>query len=386
TFDIDSIMVMPTSLKVANHGIEFNISPQYIHNIQNDLHFKIHINQISGQKAVTVRLDKVPHFRLGIISGLVHLELFVFLPGLYDETRPSNFPTQQQLRRFFDHLLLPALARQTDSHYAQHIPSSYAHVQMNGQAPSAEGLISRKMSKETNFIYHLPSDYLGNVWDSIVDHIRDPGFHDFGNIVLFLCGKNLKIQFNKTTPLNCFSNFLHCLKHTLDLRYLDKETTWIDFGKKVVHPAMGIPNQPIGGNSHHAVKPHTLLWRDCCLRSYKARICNVIKLEKGGIQCAHCSWALTSESSNMMSVPTGRNAMHPAGLAYSQYYTWTKEIFDAGKIYPFMNDGIEAIALDPRLTKACQLAGRATVVNPKQMHHAYLASRDRTLQQRADST
>ncbi|KAF8534216.1 hypothetical protein BDD12DRAFT_809543 [Trichophaea hybrida] len=257
---------------------------------------------------------------------------------------------------------------------------------MNGQAPSAEGLKSRKMSKETNFIHHLPSEYLGNVWDYIMDHVGDPGFHDFGNIVLFLCGKNLKTRFKKATPLDCFSNFLHCLKHTLDLRYLEKETTWIDFGKEVVHPAMGIPNQPIEGNSHHADKPHTLLWRDCCLRSYKARIRNVIKLEKGGIQCAHYPWALTSESSNMTIVPTGRNAMRLAGLAYSQYYTSTKEIFDAGKIYPFMNDGIEAIAIDPRLTKAFQLAGGATVVNPEQVHRAYLASRDRTLQGLADST
>ncbi|KAF8534842.1 hypothetical protein BDD12DRAFT_858376, partial [Trichophaea hybrida] len=301
TFDIDSIMAMPTSLQVANHGIEINMSPQYIHNIQNDLHIKIHINQIPGQKPVTVRLDKVPHFRLGIIPGLVHLELFVFLPGLYDETRPSNFPTQQQLTRFFDHLLLPALASQTDSHYAQHIPSSYAHAKMMGQAASAEGLKSRNLSKETNFIHHLPSEYLGNVWDYIMDHVRDPSFHDFGNIVLFL-------------------------------------------------------------------------------------IRNVIKLEKGGIECVHYPWALTSESSNMTIVPTGRNAMSLAGLAYSQYYTSTKEIFDAGKIYPFMNDGIEAIAIDPRLTKAFQLAGGATVVNPEQVHRAYLASRDRTLQGLADST
>ncbi|KAF8532327.1 hypothetical protein BDD12DRAFT_810770 [Trichophaea hybrida] len=88
----------------------------------------------------------------------------------------------------------------------------------------------------------------------------------------------------------------------------------------------------------------------------------------------------------MTIVPTGRNAISLAGLAYSQYYTSTKEIFDAGKIYPFMNDGIEAIDIDPRLTKACQLAGRATVVNPEQVHCAYLASRDRTLQGLADST
>ncbi|KAF8525023.1 hypothetical protein BDD12DRAFT_870892 [Trichophaea hybrida] len=376
TFDIDSIMAMPTSLQVANHGIEFNMSPQYINNIRNDLHIKIHINQIPGRKPVTT----------GIIPGLVHLELFVFLPGLYDESRPSNFPTQEQLTRFFDHLLLPALASQTDSHYAQHLPSSYAHAKKNGQAASAEGLKCRKMSKEINFIHHLPSEYLGNVWNYIMDHVGDPGFHDFGNIILFLNGKNLKTRFKKATPLDCFSNFLHCLKYTLDLQYLEKETTWIDFGKEVVHPAMGIPEQPIKGHSDHADKPHTLLWRDCCLRSYEARIRKVIKMEKGGIQCVHYPWALTSESSNMTIVPTGRNTMSLAGLAYSQYYTSTKEIFDAGSIYPFMNDGIEAIAIDPRLTKAFQLAGRATVVNPEQVHGAYLASRDRALQGLADST
>ncbi|KAF8534805.1 hypothetical protein BDD12DRAFT_895038 [Trichophaea hybrida] len=206
------------------------------------------------------------------------------------------------------------------------------------------------MSKEINFIHHLPSEYLGNVWNYIMDHVGDPGFHDFGNIILFLNGKNLKTRFKKATPLDCFSNFLHCLKYTLDLQYLEKETTWIDFGKEVVHPAMGIPEQPIKGHSDHADKPHTLLWRDCCLRSYEARIRKVIKMEKGGIQCVHYPWALTSESSNMTIVPT------------------------------------EAIAIDPRLTKAFQLAGRATVVNPEQVHGAYLASRDRALQGLADST
>ncbi|KAF8534656.1 hypothetical protein BDD12DRAFT_859300 [Trichophaea hybrida] len=307
TFDIDS----------RQPWYRVNMSPQYINNIRNDLHIKIHINQIPGRKPVTVRLDKVPHFRLGIIPGLVHLELF------------------EQLTRFFDHLLLPALASQTDSHYAQHLPST-----------SAEGLKCRKMSKEINFIHHLPSEYLGNVWNYIMDH-------------------NLKTRFKKATPLDCFSNFLHCLKYTLDLQYLEKETTWIDFGKEV----------PIMGHSDHADKPHTLLWRDC-----------FIKMEKGGIQCVHYPWALTSESSNMTIVPTGRNTMSLAGLAYSQYYTSTKEIFDAGTIYPFMNDGIEAIAIDPRLTKAFQLAGGATVVNPEQVHGAYLASRDRALQGLADST
>ncbi|KAF8539860.1 hypothetical protein BDD12DRAFT_805000 [Trichophaea hybrida] len=259
TFHIDSIMAMPTSLQVANHGIEFNMSPQYIHNIRNDLHIKIHINQIPGRKPVTVTLDMVPHFRLGIIPGLVHLELFVFLPGLYDECRPSNFPTQEQLTRFFDHLLLPALASQTDSHYAQYLPSSYAHAKKNAQAASAEGFKCRKMLKEINFIHHLPSEYLGNVWNYIMDHVRDPGFHEFGNIILFLNGKNLDSRFKKATPLDSFSNFLHCLKYTLDLQYLEKETTWIDFGREVVHPAMGIPEQPIKEHSDHADKTHTLL-------------------------------------------------------------------------------------------------------------------------------
>ncbi|KAF8535275.1 hypothetical protein BDD12DRAFT_893466 [Trichophaea hybrida] len=369
-FDIESIMAMPTSLQVANDGIEINMSPQYIHNMQNDPHITIYINQIPGPKPVTVRLHKVPHFRLGIIPGLVHLELFVFLSGLYDETRPSNFPTQQQLTRFFYHLLLPALASQPDSHYAQHTLSSYAHAKMNRQAASAEGLKSRKMSKETNFIHHLPSEYLGNVWDHIMEHVGDPSLHDFGNIVLFLCGNNFKTRFKTAVPLNCFSNFHHCLKYTLDLRYLEKETIWIHFGKEV-YPC------------RQAIYPSLarLLFEIPHSQNRQS-----IKLEKGVIDCVHYPWALTSESNNMTIVPTGRNAMGLAGLAYSQYYTSTKDIFDADTIYPHMNDGIEAIAIDPCLTKAFQLAGGATEVNPKQVPCAFLASRDITLQGQADST
>jgi hypothetical protein len=50
-----------------------------------------------------------------------------------------------------------------------------------------------------------------------------------------------------------------------------------------------------------------------------------------------------------------------------------------------MHNGIQAITIDPYLTKAFQLAGGATVVNPKQVHGAYLAFGHRALRGLADS-
>ncbi|KAF8533796.1 hypothetical protein BDD12DRAFT_897767 [Trichophaea hybrida] len=102
-------------------------------------------------------------------------------------------------------------------------------------------------------------------------------------------------------------------------------------------------------------------------------------MEKGGIQCVHYPWAGTAESSNMTIVPTSRNTMSPAGLAYAQYYTSTEKTCDAGSIYPLMKDGMDAIAIGPHLTQAVKLAGRVTVVNPEQEHNAYLASCDSAL-------
>lgn len=39
------------------------------------------------------------------------------------------------------------------------------------------------------------------------------------------------------------------------------------------------------------------------------------------------------------------------GLLYSQFYISIKEVFVAGKVYPFTNMAIKTLALDPKLQK-----------------------------------
>jgi hypothetical protein len=50
---------------------------------------------------------------------------------------------------------------------------------------------------------------------------------------------------------------------------------------------------------------------------------------------------------NLTNVTFKRFRFRKGGLIYSQFYNSVKEIFDAVKCYPFQNDYIKKMALDP---------------------------------------
>lgn len=52
-------------------------------------------------------------------------------------------------------------------------------------------------------------------------------------------------------------------------------------------------------------------------------------------------------------------SLHQMGHAYCQFYSSFKEILDVAKQKPFDNTMMEALAIDPSLTKAVALAGAA---------------------------
>ncbi|RPA88491.1 hypothetical protein L873DRAFT_1557096, partial [Choiromyces venosus 120613-1] len=67
------------------------------------------------------------------------------------------------------------------------------------------------------------------------------------------------------------------------------------------------------------------------------------------------------------------------GLVYSQFYTTTKEIFDAAKVYPFQNKALEGLAVDPKLNSTWQEIVGQTNDNLNCIKKAYLASKRRAL-------
>jgi len=79
-------------------------------------------------------------------------------------------------------------------------------------------------------------------------------------------------------------------------------------------------------------------------------------------------------------MPNQTNLFWRGGLIYSQFYASNKEIFDAAKTFPFDNPTLEALAVDPYLTKATQMVGGGRGINLGKVGQSYLRLRDRILQ------
>lgn len=149
-FDIDSVIGIPSSLRVARQGIEVTFYPQFVRNIQKDLHITIAIEDMNRptQPLVKVKVHQIPHFQLGSILGSLCLQIFVFVPAWYIKDSPTNFPTKQQLARFYNGLFFPALYKHGRADFVQHMPSSFEMAERNARAASYEGL-SQKISYRT---------------------------------------------------------------------------------------------------------------------------------------------------------------------------------------------------------------------------------------------
>jgi len=58
------------------------------------------------------------------------------------------------------------------------------------------------------------------------------------------------------------------------------------------------------------------------------------------------------DAANLTSLTKRRSQLRRGGLVYSQFYGSVKETIDAAKTYPFQNEAIEEIALDPVIRQA----------------------------------
>ena len=95
------------------------------------------------------------------------------------------------------------------------------------------------------------------------------------------------------------------------------------------------------------------------------------------------------EASNLTSVAPKHSKLREGGLIYSQFYGSVKEVSDATKCFPFENDGLEELALDPQIRQGARHAAgghrrdarileRAYCASKHRAHHALLNSRSKS--------
>ena len=386
-YDIDSILGFPTSLAVASSGVRAILYPCFINNIQSDLHIQMNLPPDVETSRRSVQIREVPHFLFGRLVGLLDINLYILFPRLYFDNRKTNFPTQSQLARFFDHILLPAIYANTSPGSVQHYPASYEDAKLKALAQSSEmrsGYRSSQAPFRVQLLhYDLPTESLHAIWQEVIARTRLPGNKHFQDARLFLNAKNLKVETKRLGPLACFTDFLQRWSQSCNGTYLHPKTTWIDYGKEIVYPfsALASPDTPPHEQPDRPTseRPHVHLWRKCCLENLVQHARERSNVNQGGFRTTYYQFAQTAESADLTMTPNKSNLFFQGGLVYSQFYSSTKEIFDAAKTYPFDNPALEALAVDPHVTKATQVVGGGGRIDLGKVQQAYLNSRDRTL-------
>ncbi|PCG88336.1 Hypothetical protein PENO1_110820 [Penicillium occitanis (nom. inval.)] len=75
--------------------------------------------------------------------------------------------------------------------------------------------------------------------------------------------------------------------------------------------------------------------------------------------------------------PSSKSALWKHGLRYSQHYNTSKEIFAAGKQYPFQSAQLDTLAVDPAMIRTWQHVGGAVSHSPLAVLQAYLHTKRR---------
>jgi hypothetical protein len=382
-YDVDSFLAFPTSLAVASSGLSVMLYPSFVLNIRTDLHVQITLPETVESSRRSVKIRDIPHFLLGRLVGLLKIDVYILLPGLYTEDRPTNFPSQFHLEQFFDRIFLPAIYENLDATYLQHLPGSYEDAKLKALAASSERLSGASRSQAPPRVqylhYHLPSESLSAIWDGVRRRVRLPGNRHFQGVQLLLNSKNTKMETKQPTPLVCFTDFLQRLSQSCDGRYLRPRMTYIDYGKETVYPVSRFESAGLLPDDN-LEKPHVHLWRRCCLESFIRNAQNRCHIQRGGFKTTYYHWSQTKEAADLTVTPNKTNLFHRGGLIYSQFYASTKEIFDSAKTFPFDNPALEALAVDPYLTKATQMVGGGQGIDLGKVGQSYLRSRDRTLE------
>ena len=393
SFDIDSVMAFPTSIAVANNGLKICLVPARYNNIQSDLHLRIPLPSSSNSQSSSYRnlfpIAAIPHLHLGHLYGNDDYKIFLLFPHLMAENRQNNYLTDMELERFIDHVMLQAIQKNCPSRIIQHLPSSFEMARLGSLARSKEDSSrgSTATSRTQNVYYHLPSNQLATIWETILQLVDQPGLYDFKDPIIFLNAKNLKLGTMFQSPVTTISSFWDTWNAICDVKFLQPSSVWIDLGTEVVHDrrysdvkpevregTSGLEYAPSGIETEEFV----FLWRKCCLKSYEETFRNLFPTQK--LQCRFYQWALTADIANMTLTPGAKHSARTAGLIYSQFYNTTKEIFDVAKVYPFQNEMLEGLALDPRLVKTWSNISRNAPPDLSTLRNGYLASKKRTIE------
>jgi len=388
SYDIDSVLAFPNSLSFAKAGLKIAFAPGRFTNIHSDLHIRVSLSSLPDLpvNVKSAKISEIPHFQLGHVSSAEDFQLYILFPYLMEPNRPTTYLRDSQLEHFMDDILLRAIYDNCPSTINQHLPGSFEMAKLNSLAAGLEPATRHTATtgRTQLFRYHIPHQYLHQIWNTIQDLGYLPGNHHLSRPILFLNAKNLKLA-TMSPRLDLTVNAFHKMWNLVcNSASFNPDTFWLDIATEVIHESRRetFDNSTRQDNQSTEFDPSgseaqafTFMWRECCLKSYSMAFSNLFPNEahKADIY----EWALTKDIVNMTLTPGRTHTARRSGLAYSQFYSTTKEIFDAGKVYPFQNPALEGLAVDSKLNQTWREIGGHTHWNSNTVSEAYLASKKR---------
>jgi hypothetical protein len=384
-FDIDSFLGFTSSLAAARQGLRYQPAALVRQNIATDVHIQIPVfEEINDPEQIPrsslTMLKNAPHFLLGRIEGGYDITLYILFPHLLVAGDEFVALTQQQLSRWLDRIFHPAVYRYCEPDYTQHLPASYEHALSNSCAHQVEERLVETDSYRAQqaISYFLAPECLDQIWTEILDTIANtPGVGDFRDPQLFFTAKGTKLQF-KTSPsrptlLDALENFQAYFERIIDLDFVYLDRVYVDIGKEIC-PRVGLlPSQRASIDDEAQV----YLWKRCCLDRYVRWLYDGQPPSVNGPGRRFYQQSLLRDACSLTSLTPKRSRLREGGLIYSQFYSSIKEVIDAAKSYPFQNDGLEEMALDPQIRQSARqiIGGRRRGIEIIQ--RAYTASKHR---------
>ncbi|KAI5779916.1 hypothetical protein DFH27DRAFT_365363 [Peziza echinospora] len=368
TVDVDSFLALPKSLAFVLKGIDMCFCPPRTANLSSNIHLwcTVNVENANGAvKHIKVPYHHVPNTYLGRVNGFSECEVFVFFPHLYYPERPTTFLTDNQLQRFCN-LFLQAIheTKEFGRAFQQHLPSSFEQAHAMSYARSRETGVNEAAAipKQQALHYFLPARGLEQVWTSVSQAIHGGGNFDLADPVLLVSSKNMKTMYREHNLESLITGFYSTWKTVFKPDAFYPHSTWIDIGKETVSIAE---------------EPETYLWRTTCLEAKREAF--KMDVPRSGMRGAMYNWAQLADVGNMTLEPGRKHPLLACGLVYSQFYSSTKEIFDAAKAYPFQDKIIEGLAIDASLQEEWKRLGNmpANSWSAKKARLAYVSSKAR---------
>lgn len=386
-FDIDSFLGFFRSLAAARKGIVYQPASLMRQNISTDVHLQTPVYNQPDDAEETPRsslamLKNVPHFLLGRVVGATDITVHVLFPHLSVAQDKFVSMTNEQLARWLDNVFHPAVYRFCPAHVTQHLPGSHRHAVANSKAHQVEArqIETASYQAQQSVVYTLQPEYLEEIWADILHTINHtPGLKDFREPQLFFSAKGTKLLFksNRFRPhlLNVMEGFQSYLTQVIDMELVFQDRFYVDLGKEIC-PYLGL--LPFWQKDPED-DSQVYLWRRCCLEYYLHNMYDGLPPRKGGQGQRYYSQNMLYDASSLTSVTPKRSKLRKGGMIYSQFYSSVKEISDAMKCYPFDNDGLEELALDPLIRRGARHLARGRQRDVRIIERAYRGSKQRAV-------